>query len=159
MRRTIGVGERVSSGERGCIPVDVGERGDGVEGLANGERLGVGRLIPFVAADAAVENARGGAEGGFAVTKRIQGKADTRRDVVPAKVDDATRYALVSGVEKAQRRTGNHRGLNAGNKGGGEVRRLDRRNVNIPAQAEVRGKPGRDPVIVLHEQCGMPVAQ
>src|SRR5580704_17566090 len=159
MRWTIRVGERIPIGERSWIPVDVGKRRNGVERLTNGERLSVGRLVPFVAAYAAVKHPRGCAYRRLAVTKRIPGHADTRRNVVPTQVDDTTGYSLVSRIKKAQRRAGNNRGLNIGHEGAGQVRRLDRRNVDIPTQSQVCRNPGSNPVIVLHVQRGTPVAQ
>src|SRR5882762_7584763 len=79
--------------------------------------------------------------------------------MVPAQIDNATGHALVSRIEKAQRRTGNYGRLNVWYECPGQVRRFDRRNVDIPTQSQVRRQPGSHPVSVLYEQCGMPVAQ
>src|ERR1035437_4167656 len=81
-RWTEGVGEGVSIGERGGIPVDVGERCDGAEYLTHSEGLCSRWLIPFVPAHAAIEDSRTRADRRLSVSKRIPRDSDTRGEMV-----------------------------------------------------------------------------
>ena len=137
-RRAIGVRKRISIREGGRIPVDVGERGDRVEGLPDGEGLRIGGLVPFVGADAAVEDARAGADRRLAVSKRIPRDTDTRGDMMQPVVGDAARHTGVSGEQHPQRRRRNLGGLHARDKRRGEVRRLDWGQLQVIAQSQVQ---------------------
>ncbi len=99
--------EWISIREGGLVPVDIAERGDGVKRLPDGEGLGIGRLVPLVAAYTSVEDATGRADCRLAVTKRIPRDAHARGEVMPTGVRDAPRYSRVPGEQHPQRRRGN----------------------------------------------------
>ena len=71
--------------------------------MTNCEWLRICRLVPLVAADAAVEDARARAHGSLAVAKRIPHDAYTRGDVVVTIGNHAPRYTLVAREEHPKR--------------------------------------------------------
>src|SRR5579859_3715562 len=96
---TVGVGERISIGEGGSIPIGITKRCDRVECLPNGERLCIRRLVPLVAADAAKEKTSTGAHSRLAVAKRVPRDANTRRDMMILIWSDTARHSRVSGEQ------------------------------------------------------------
>ncbi len=158
-RGAVGVREWVSVGERGWIPVDIGQRSDGVEGLPDGKGLRIGGLVPFVGADAAVEDARASADRRLAVSERIPRDTNSGGNVMQAVIGNAARHTGVSGEQHPQRRRGNLDGLRAGDKRRGQVRRLDRGQLHVIPQSEVERESREKAIVVLEKTRKIPSTQ
>ena len=134
------------------VAIRIGQRVHGRERLPHGEGLVVGRRVPLVAGDAAVEHAGARANRHPAVAARIPRDAQPRRDVVLVGLDDAAADARIAREEQPFGRRRRHLRLRARHERELAVSRIGERELQVVADAEVQRHARVDAVVVLREQ-------
>ena len=165
LARGVGIGKQATTRRsRGEISRCRIEIGDGAERALAGlrpqrERNGVAGLVPLIPGDRADEDAEGPANGGLAVTHRIQRKAQAGRKVGVFRGDDAAGDARIPREQQSLGGERRHCGLLSGNEGFCPVVSIDGRRIEVPTDSGVERKPRRRAEVVLHKTRHVPCAQ
>ncbi len=121
------------------------------ERLPHGERLVVGRGVPLVAGDAAVENSGAGTDRHTSITAGIPRDTQARRDVVDVGLDDAAADAGIAREEQSFQGGGRHLRLRARHERELAVFGIGKRELQVVADAKIERHALMNAVIVLRE--------